>query len=595
MTGRSVLPDDQAPLDQVSIRIGTTAAGLPFSLRLSQLGIHTHIVGGSGVGKSYLMEAICKQLIPLPVSQFVLTPHADLYEHLIDYCTYLYLTQPELELHKRVIPFDVAETRNYLGFNPVQPNARTLAYQAQGVTEAVRKCWSQESFDETPRLSRWLYNTAWAMIETGATFLQARDLLHPAPNPIRQAIINLLQDPFIRAEWEYVSQANPAFRDQHLESCFNRIVRFVQYDLIRKMLGQHTHPLDFSSVLRDRKIFLANLASQGVIHRPGQHLLGTLLINELLTAALAQPTDQRSPVYVFADEFQHFVTKDMCTILDEGRKHLITLTLGHQHLAQLKEKDPELYASVLVNARTKIVFGGSSEEDLNILAPELHRLNPDEIKDEVQRTYFRPLERSRVVTSYGEGTSLGTVNHAGLMAGSSQVPGSELWSLPSGQYSHSSALARQKSSAQHWSDSRVPFYELRPERELSSRAFRQLEEQLYIRKAQMKWQPPQYCQILAPGQLVQMVRVGTLKDFSKLITDRHRQEFLAACFESAGCFKSPEEVEREIAALRTKLLSAANPPIEITSKQTPTQNPQPCTNKAENFKSLIDPEQGSDD
>jgi type IV secretory pathway TraG/TraD family ATPase VirD4 len=78
-------------------------------------------------------------------------------------------------------------------------------------------------------------------------------------------------------------------------------------------------------------------------------------VNELITAAFARRPDERTPFYLFLDEFQHLVTKDMCEILDGGRKFGLHLILAHQHLNQLKEKDAEVYYSVLTNARLKFL------------------------------------------------------------------------------------------------------------------------------------------------------------------------------------------------------------------------------------------------
>ena len=101
--------------------------------------------------------------------------------------------------------------------------------------------------------------------------------------------------------------------------------------------------------------------------------------------------------------------------------------------------------------------------------------------------------------------------------------------------------------------------------------------------------------MLSPGQQVQLAKVGTLQDFERKITERHREEFLDACFDSAGCFKTPEEAEQEIATREAELISETNPPIELSSKQTPKKTNQPRSKRPLPFKDLIDPEEGSDD
>src|SRR5205085_1542511 len=182
---------------------------------------------------------------------------------------------------------------------------------------------------------------------------------------------------------------------------------FVNHEIIQPIIGQTTRTIDFPSVLDQHKILLVNLAGQGAISGDEQQLLGTLFVNELLTAAFARPKTRRAPFYLAIDEFQHFVTKDICEILDGGRKFGLHLILAHQLLNQLKARDPEVYYSTLTNSRTKVVFGGMNDEDLDILSRELFtgEFDPDEIKDEIWQTKFRPVETTRTIASHSSGES----------------------------------------------------------------------------------------------------------------------------------------------------------------------------------------------
>jgi hypothetical protein len=263
-------------------------------------------------------EGIIKNLIMQGHGVCVIDPHGDLYHRTLDFCTYLDRTQPRRRLSHRVIPFDVSDTRNVIGFNPVQRNARVMTYQVVALMEAIRKCWGQGSFQETPRLARWLFNAAYAVIDTNLTLIQTQHLVDPTPNVYRRAITERISNPGIRAEWEWLSGVKDRDRNEYIESALNRIKPFVQHEAIKPILGQITDTLDFPSVLNGQKILLVNLAKQNTISEDDQHLLGTLLVNEILTAAFARPMGARKPYYLFIDEFQHFVTKDMCEILDGG-------------------------------------------------------------------------------------------------------------------------------------------------------------------------------------------------------------------------------------------------------------------------------------
>src|ERR1051325_6829911 len=174
-----------------------------------------------------------------------------------------------------------------MGFNPVARNARVLSYQVVTLMDAIRKCWGQGNFYQTPRLARWLFNTSYAVAESNLTLLQAKHLVDSKPNPMRRAIASRVQKSDIRAEWEWIIGQKAPVQDERLESSFNRIRDFVDHELIRLIFGQYKKTLDFTSVLNDGKILLVNLARQGTMGEDNQHLIGTLLVNELLTAAFA--------------------------------------------------------------------------------------------------------------------------------------------------------------------------------------------------------------------------------------------------------------------------------------------------------------------
>jgi len=419
------------------IRLGThLKTREPVFITPDQLKTHMHVLGGTGVGKSYFLEGLIKTLILHGQGVCLIDPHGDLYHRTLDFCIYLNQVEPQRNLLHRLIPFDVAEQQQILGFNPVARNARVMTYQVVALMEAIRKCWGQGTFQETPRLARWLFNAAYAVINANLTLIQTKYLLDPKPSPIRSAIIHRTTDPDIKAEWQWISEIRDRDRNELTESSYNRIRLFVGHEIIKMIIGQHQHTIDFAEVLHEQKIVLVNLAQQNTIDQDYQQMLGTLLVNELLTAAFARPKQARKPFFLFIDEFQHFVTKDICEILDGGRKFGLHLILAHQHLNQLKQKDPEVYYSTLTNARLKAVFGGLNDEDLEILAKELYtgELDPDEIKDEIWQTKFRPVETTRTITTSGtsesSGDSTGEVSHYSLATGSVYIPGSDFWSMP---------------------------------------------------------------------------------------------------------------------------------------------------------------------
>ena len=99
---------------------------------------------------------------------------------------------------------------------------------------------------------------------------------------------------------------------------------------------------------------------------------------------------------------------------------------------------------------------------------------------------------------------------------------------------------------------------------MTSRTFRSLEEQLYLKKAQLKRQPNQHAAVLLPGQKVQLIKVATLRELP--VSGSQCEEFRQACIETAGCYKSPESAEAELVALEEKLLLEAKPAITVATE-----------------------------
>src|SRR6266699_3462408 len=130
----------EQPRDAITVGEDLTT-GLDVTLSPKDLATHCHIVGATGVGKSYSMEGIIKQQIRAGHGGCAESPHDEIYHRLLSYCAYLNTTYPKLRLAERVIPFDIGDTRRVIGFNPVARNARVLTYQVIALMEAIRKCW----------------------------------------------------------------------------------------------------------------------------------------------------------------------------------------------------------------------------------------------------------------------------------------------------------------------------------------------------------------------------------------------------------------------------------------------------------------------
>ena len=105
-----------------------------------------HVIGSTGVGKSFFVEGVMKSLILKGQGICPIDPHGDLYNRILEFCCHLSGQRPDLKLDSRVIPFDVGNTRDILGFNPVARNARVMTYQVVALMERFENVGARERF-----------------------------------------------------------------------------------------------------------------------------------------------------------------------------------------------------------------------------------------------------------------------------------------------------------------------------------------------------------------------------------------------------------------------------------------------------------------
>ena len=138
------------------------------------------------------------------------------------------------------------------------------------------------------------------------------------------------------------------------------------------------------------------------------------------------------------DECQNFATADLCRALDQGRELGLHCVLAHQYLEQLKQEEQSglLFHSVLNCARTKVIFGGLSTQELELLTPEvmIDQYDPYRVKDELHSLECEPMESTREIVTQGETASQNLTQSKGTSQGRSSSR------MQSAQYSQGRAV-----------------------------------------------------------------------------------------------------------------------------------------------------------
>jgi hypothetical protein len=331
---------------------------------------HLYIVGQTGTGKSTLLLNLIAQDLAAGEGLAVLDPHGDLAE-----ATLLSIPRSRSNDLVYINPSDVERP---IGFNPlshVRDDLKPIV--ADGIVAAFRHVWP-ESWG--PRLDYILTNAVRALLDLpGATLLMLPRLLVDEVFRSR-AIDRYVRDPVVRSFWlnEYAGYSD-SFRNEAIAPIQNKIGKVLMTPSLRNMLAQPRSTITFRRLIDEGAIVICNL-SKGGLGESTSHLLGALLVTSLAQAALSRadlPAAQRRPFHLYADEFQSFATESFALILSEARKYALTLTVGHQYLAQLPEA---LRASVLGNAGS-IVAARCGAEDAPILSRHIGLGGDDALLD----------------------------------------------------------------------------------------------------------------------------------------------------------------------------------------------------------------------
>lgn len=380
------------------------------------LATHMHLIGASRFGKSYYLEHHLRAYTDLRIPASIIDPHGDHAKHYYEFLC----RSPRLRRDAKFIHFKPGDEANGIGFNPFACGLSDPAEVASLVLEAFMKVWGEKTFNETPRLERVLRLMFHVFAENALPLTESYQFLLVANRPWRQDLLARVADEKVRASWEEIEKLPRSDMLERFESSWNRLQRFLAVPAVSNLFNGDKPSLNFTEILDRGDILVADLS--GLHSTEAQSLVGTMMVNSLYHAAKRRPESKRRPWVLALDEFPQLLTTDIARSLDQLLKFGIRLILAHQHLAQLPE---ELRASLMTNAKIKVVFGGLSRPDAEALAHELFtgEVCGDRVKHITYATKFRPILTQREVETHSESTSEGESEGSGWSEGTSRARG----------------------------------------------------------------------------------------------------------------------------------------------------------------------------
>lgn len=321
---------------------------------------HTYIVGATGTGKSTMLANMMRQDLEAGEGVILLDPHGELIGDVLSMV-------PE---HRKqdVVLLDPLAEGEVPGFNPLEVGDGPMAELRRGFVIGEFSHLLAGLFDMRecggPLFQSYFRNTLkllmTAKVAVRPTLSDFAKVLVDAD--YRRGLLDVCPDEAVVLFWR--KQAERAGGDASLANVAPYIIckleGFTSSGFLRKVVTQSPGRLNLRRIMDRKGILLVNL-DKGLLGMEDSKLLGALLLTEIFACALERgrvPKAERTPVRLYVDEFQNFVSDSVAGMLSEMRKFGVCMTLANQTLSQLEANPGQqnVLHAVLGNVGNLIAF-----------------------------------------------------------------------------------------------------------------------------------------------------------------------------------------------------------------------------------------------
>lgn len=318
---------------------------------------HCYVIGATGTGKSTILFNMIEQDLARGAGVCLLDPHGDLYARVLD-------AVPPARVED-VILIDAGDFTRVVGINFLEVSGENPTVHASFITNQLMGIFERLYDMKTaggPVFEQYMRNALLLLMlneKTGGTLIDVVRIFADAA--YRNRLLESCTDQLVVDFW--VSIAHKAGADLSLPNLApyitSKLNQFVHNALLRPILSQRRSTVDFLQCMNEGKILLVNLA-KGRIGEWDARFLGMLILGKLFEGAMArvaQAETKRRPFYLYIDEAQNMATDTLASMMAEGRKFGLALTLANQTFSQIRgDKRGDLMEAVLGNAGTLLLF-----------------------------------------------------------------------------------------------------------------------------------------------------------------------------------------------------------------------------------------------
>jgi hypothetical protein len=352
---------------------------------------HTHIVAGSGHGKSQTLQYLISEDFDAVAqgkrSVVVLDSQGDLIKNIVHLAEFA----PGGRLHDRLVLIDPSDVEWPVSLNLFDVGVERLQsyepLERERLTNSILELYdfvlgtllSAEMTQKQNVIFR--YVTRLMLHVPDATIHTLRELMEPDSHLKFAPHIEKLGGTARRFfETEFKDKEFAATKKQVLR----RLWGILENQTFERMFSHPRSKLDLFAELNSGKIILINTAKD-LLKEQGSEIFGRFFIALIAQAAQERatlPDGKRIPTFVYIDEAADYFDRNIGTILAQARKYKVGMVLAHQFLGQLP---PALLDAFAANTSIKLA-GGVSNKDARALASML-RCDPEFIEGQPKGSF----------------------------------------------------------------------------------------------------------------------------------------------------------------------------------------------------------------
>ena len=334
----------------------------PIGLTEQERERHQYIIGGTGSGKTTMLQYEIVQDMQSGKGVGIVDPHDDMAETL--------LRHVPRDRIKDVVYFNPDDLAYPIGLNLLELDKELsgdeLLREKDLITETIvsifRKIFSDDD-SGGHRIEYMLRNAVQtALTQEKATLFTVYNLINDPT--YRKKVVASLDDENLKSFWRNeFGKAGGMQQVKMAAGITAKIGRFLFSASAKRILEQEKSTIDFEDIINNQKILICNF-SKGLLGEDTSELLGIMVIAKLQLASLKRARlsqSDRTPYYLYVDEFQNFATMSFVQMLSESRKYKLFLTMAEQSTSQ--QDDQKMVNVILANVGTVVCFRTGNPAD----------------------------------------------------------------------------------------------------------------------------------------------------------------------------------------------------------------------------------------